>query len=92
MTMFFLIKGKSYFTENTIEVEIFVALKFGVLSNNCIWRYINLMKFKVLLYNLKCCLHDWYFNSVSSEKIAKSPNFNPSQNFYSYGITLLTIT
>ena len=29
---------------------------FGILSNNCIWRYINLMKFKVLLYNLQCGL------------------------------------
>ena len=25
------------------------------------------------------------FNFVSSEKIAKSTNFNPRQNFYSYG-------
>ena len=40
-------------------------------------------KFKVLLYNLKCGLCDWRdFNLASSEKIAKSPNFNPSQNFY----------
>ena len=44
------------------------------------------MKFKVLLYNLKCSLRDWRdFNLAPSEKIAKSPNFNPSQNFYSYG-------
>ena len=34
---------------------------------------------KVLLYTLKCDLHDWQdFNLASSEKIAKSPKFNPS--------------
>ena len=27
-----------------------------------------------------------YFNLASSAKIAKLPNFNPSQNFYSYSI------
>ena len=27
-----------------------------------------------------------YFNLASSAKIAKLPNFNSSQNFYSYGI------
>ena len=31
---------------------------FGVLCNNCILQYINLAKFKVLLYNLKCGLWD----------------------------------
>ena len=68
----------------------FGGLIFGILSNNYIWRYINFAKFKVLLYNLKCDLHDWCdFNLASSEKIAKSPNFNPSQNFYSYGTFLL---
>ena len=58
-----------------------MGLIFGVLSNNCIWRYINLVKFKVLLYNLKCGLHDWRdFNLAPSEKIAKSPpNFNPAK-------------
>ena len=34
--------------------------------------YINLVKFKVLLYNLKCGVCDWWdFNLVSLEK---SPN------------------
>ena len=34
-------------------------------------------------------MHDWRdFNSVSSEE---SANFNPSQNFYSYGMVLLHI-
>ena len=61
-----------------------MGLIFGVLSNNCIWQYIALVKFKVLLYNLKCGLHDWQdFNLMPLEK---SSNFNPSQNFYSYGI------
>ena len=60
---------------------------FVILSTNCIWQYINLAKFKVLLYNLKCGLHDWWdFNMASLENITKSPNFNPSQNFYSYDI------
>ena len=37
---------------------------------------------QVLLYNLKCGLHDWWdFNLAPLEKIAKSPNFNPSQKF-----------
>ena len=46
------------------------GLKFGVLSNNCVWCYINLAKFKVLLYNLKCDLRDWWdFNLESSEKM-----------------------
>ena len=68
----------------TIYVEILAELIFGVLSNNCIWQYINLVKFKVLLYNLQCSLRDWWnFNLASSEK---SPNFNPSQNFYSYSM------
>ena len=45
----------------------------------------NLAEFKVLLYNLKCSLCDWQdFKLMPSEKITKSPNFNPSQNFYSY--------
>ena len=51
----------------------------------CIWQYINLVKFKVLFYNLKCSLCDWGdFNLASPEKIANLPIFNPSQNFYSY--------
>ena len=46
-----------------------MGLIFGILSNNCIWWYINLAKFKVLLYNLKCSLRDWQdFNLASSEK------------------------
>ena len=71
----------------TVWVEILVGLIFGVLSNNYIWQYINLVKFKLMLYNLKCGLHDWWdFNLASSEK---PPNFNPSQNFYSYGNVFL---
>ena len=35
-----------------IILEILVGLTLGVLSNNCIWWYFNLVKFKVLLYNL----------------------------------------
>ena len=62
-----------------------MGLIFGVLSNNCIWWYINVAKFKVLLYNLECGLRDWQdFNLTSLERIAKSINFNPGQNFYSY--------
>ena len=45
---------------NNVQVEILAGLIFGVLSNNCIWRYINYAKFKVLLYNLQCGLHDWW--------------------------------
>ena len=57
---------------------------------NWIWRYINLAKFKVLLYYLKCSLHYWWdINLAPSEKITKLPNFGPSQNFYSYGIVTI---
>ena len=43
---------------------------------NCIWWYINLAKFKVLLYNSS---HDWRdFNLVLLEKIAKLSNFKIS--------------
>ena len=39
----------------------------GILSNKIQW-YINLTKFKVLLYNLKCGLCDWRdFNLVPLE-------------------------
>ena len=31
-----------------------MGLIFGILYNNYIWQYFNLVKFKVLLYNLKC--------------------------------------
>ena len=63
-----------------------MRLIFGVMPNNCIWRYFNLAKFKVLLYNLKSAVY--VIGGIliwSYQKIAKSPNFNPSQNFYSYG-------
>ena len=64
-----------------------MGLIFGVLSDNCIWRYFNLAKFKVLLYNLKCGLRDWWdFNLVPLDKFTKLANFNPDQNFYSYNI------
>ena len=54
----------------TVQVEILVGLIFGILSNNCIWQYINLAKFKVLLYNLKCSLHDRQdFNLAPSVKL-----------------------
>ena len=72
---------KKSFNRGNLRIVILAGLIFDVLSNNCIWWYIN------LLYNLQCSLRDWWgFNLVSSEKITKSPNFNPSQNFYSYGI------
>ena len=55
------------------------------LSNNCIWWYINLAKFKVLLYNLKCGYVIGGILIWRHHKIAKSPNFNSNQNFYSNG-------
>ena len=52
----------------TLKVEILVGLIFSVLSNNCIWQYINLVKFEILLYNLQCVLPNWQdFNVVSSK-------------------------
>ena len=64
-----------FFIQNTVEVEILVGLIFGILSNDCIWQYVNLEKFKVLLHNLKCSLCHW--RECHQKKLQ---NFNPSQN------------